>query len=536
MLSNYWFAVCVYDGFSKEWEPATINYVKRPDAPATTLVSPADGEVVEGTFSLKWNAVAVDNYTVEVSSSSDFKSNVYTNTVAATSVSLTADQIGKGTFYWRVITNKADHNSVVSASRSFKIEKVSLGATEKGYTIKTDGCTYEAQNGVSVKNDWFRSYTIDNFTQEGEMNTGTQGDGDQAGSFNRDMIAVGDYVYVSGRSENNSAADLYLRRYDRFTGEHMGDILVGSAANVSYYPLNDLIKDSKGNVYVANLSLNIASTPLVLCQVNVETGETTEVISLTSNYGKRVDHCNVYGDVASGNYYVFAASASTKYVIRWTIEDGELAKTEYTTVNTLFPEDASNLSIAPIVIPVSESDFFVDGHTTALTRYTFKANGKATLTGTFADATYSGAPVEATSLNGGVIFSFNGEKYIGFPNSKDPHQFNIVKTNSAMSYSAMTMCWTLPDNEKFGNHFSTTAQAPMDYIANADGSVSVYVYLPGAGLASYTLTKSSGVDNIIAGDNDAPVKYFNLQGVQVENPVNGIFIRVQGNTATKVVK
>ncbi len=33
---------------------------------------------------------------------------------------------------------------------------------------------------------------------------------------------------------------------------------------------------------------------------------------------------------------------------------------------------------------------------------------------------------------------------------------------------------------------------------------------------------------------DAPVEYYNLQGMRVANPANGIFIRRQGNKATKV--
>jgi hypothetical protein len=46
--------------------------------------------------------------------------------------------------------------------------------------------------------------------------------------------------------------------------------------------------------------------------------------------------------------------------------------------------------------------------------------------------------------------------------------------------------------------------------------------------------ESSSV-NAIAVDNNAPVEYFNLQGVRVANPQNGLFIRRQGNTATKVL-
>lgn len=36
-------------------------------------------------------------------------------------------------------------------------------------------------------------------------------------------------------------------------------------------------------------------------------------------------------------------------------------------------------------------------------------------------------------------------------------------------------------------------------------------------------------------DENAPVEYFNLQGMRVENPANGLFIKRQGNKATKVI-
>lgn len=45
----------------------------------------------------------------------------------------------------------------------------------------------------------------------------------------------------------------------------------------------------------------------------------------------------------------------------------------------------------------------------------------------------------------------------------------------------------------------------------------------------------SGVDPIIAEEIDAPVEYYNLQGVKVANPESGLYIRVQGNKATKVL-
>ncbi len=46
---------------------------------------------------------------------------------------------------------------------------------------------------------------------------------------------------------------------------------------------------------------------------------------------------------------------------------------------------------------------------------------------------------------------------------------------------------------------------------------------------------NSAVSNITVEDNDAPVEYYNLQGVRVANPENGLYIKRQGKTAKKVL-
>lgn len=46
---------------------------------------------------------------------------------------------------------------------------------------------------------------------------------------------------------------------------------------------------------------------------------------------------------------------------------------------------------------------------------------------------------------------------------------------------------------------------------------------------------TTGVEDVDTDATDAPVEYFNLQGVRVDNPGAGIFIRRQGKTVTKVV-
>lgn len=64
----------------------------------------------------------------------------------------------------------------------------------------------------------------------------------------------------------------------------------------------------------------------------------------------------------------------------------------------------------------------------------------------------------------------------------------------------------------------------VDYNGTKEMSAGNYIVL---------LNGVSGVENVAA--ENAPVEYFNLQGVRVANPENGLFIRRQGNTVSKVV-
>ena len=47
---------------------------------------------------------------------------------------------------------------------------------------------------------------------------------------------------------------------------------------------------------------------------------------------------------------------------------------------------------------------------------------------------------------------------------------------------------------------------------------------------------TTGTTNLVIDNNDCAVEYYNLQGVRVSNPENGIFIRRQGNKTIKVIK
>lgn len=66
------------------------------------------------------------------------------------------------------------------------------------------------------------------------------------------------------------------------------------------------------------------------------------------------------------------------------------------------------------------------------------------------------------------------------------------------------------------------------------GSLEAYFSAPGVKNAQYVSgLGETGIDNITA-DSNATTEYYNLQGVRVANPENGLYIRRQGNTVTKV--
>lgn len=53
--------------------------------------------------------------------------------------------------------------------------------------------------------------------------------------------------------------------------------------------------------------------------------------------------------------------------------------------------------------------------------------------------------------------------------------------------------------------------------------------------AMFTVSKTQGVNDVIAADADVAPVYYNLQGVRVTNPANGLYIKVAGEKASKVL-
>lgn len=81
---------------------------------------------------------------------------------------------------------------------------------------------------------------------------------------------------------------------------------------------------------------------------------------------------------------------------------------------------------------------------------------------------------------------------------------------------------------------NTLVTLPATIKAQLDGKYNVRF---DSNTGELTLTQDpggeTGVEEMVV-ETEAPVEYFNMQGMRVENPENGVFIRRQGNKATKV--
>ncbi|MGM9869261.1 MAG: family 10 glycosylhydrolase [Sodaliphilus sp.] len=484
---DWQYAVCVVDRMGFEYEPAFSNATPLlGDADPVTLVSPANGAQLEGeAVEFAFAPVTADSYKLQVSTSSDFASVLFTATSFSSAAgnlvaSCPVSQLGKGTFYWRVQTIRKDYKSVYSDVRSFEITKAPVGTFESGYTIKkdVDADSYATTNGVSLSNLWLRSTDskYSNFPQ------------DLNGFLNRGLAISGENIYISGRYENAVGASTYLDVYSTETGEKIQRIDLSDDASSAGFPANDVMTDASGTVIVSNITTNISSTPLMLYTINTATGKADELAYLVySGSTGRIDHCAVYGDVTQGDYWVFAPLSSGNQVIRWTLKSWGVTATELVTLSNLVPSSASNLGVAPRVIPVDQNTVWVKGASTYPMRYNFSTGA--------VDMRLSDENLvpEGLEANGVAPFEFGDKSYLMYANADHNSSFNFTLAEGAASadINAFTPLWHFPKQGLGNTYLQNWATPCLAVKAADDASVMLYIYAAGNGLAAYQLSKSA---------------------------------------------
>lgn len=163
-----------------------------------------------------------------------------------------------------------------------------------------------------------------------------------------------------------------------------------------------------------------------------------------------------------------------------------------------------------------------------------KANHRGTYFGAKADECID--PETSTGYVGhsinAAISAIKGEPSTGVKDGNGKDVYAYVGKNSGRD------SYTLIYNPAQESHyvFSTHPNTNIGHVARIDYAMLTVEYTPGShtdGVLRISGMSTTGVDDISA-DVNGQARYFNLQGMPVANPTAGIYIRVIGDTATKV--
>lgn len=482
----YWRVATLQPNRIVMWsDAATFKAPVRTPAEAVALVSPANGASFDADFVFKFTPVTAHSIKLQVSKTADFAHVAYETTDFASagnqlSANCVVSVLGKGTFYWRVVSSRKYYSDQASEVRRFTITKVPIGELEPGYVMKQDidANAYDAVNGYRLTNKWVRSVKSEygNITFENK------------GQLNRGFAVVGDTIYVSGRESASTTAPAYLYLYSADTGERIKRMSLGYEATVPYYPCNDVQTDHAGNLVISNLSLNVGTTPLVLLSVDKTTGALTKVASLTFSglEESRIDHCAVAGDVKSGDFSVFACPRYSTKLLRWQFRGGKLASQQSVTMKGYAPSHATSSGIAPQLYAQDENIVYINGSGIYFTRYNFA-------TGAIDGAFSTGSPMapEGTNGNGGTAFTLGGAHYMLYPSGdfNSSFNFNLVQNTTDTSFAGHELMWCFP-KRGLGNVNSDTWSAQCTAVPVSATDAMLYLYVPGNGMAAYQLSKN----------------------------------------------
>ena len=204
--------------------------------------------------------------------------------------------------------------------------------------------------------------------------------------------------------------------------------------------------------------------------------------------------------------------------------------------------DPATLVAATHIFSEWESDAYQYGY--LATAYELKAGEKYTL---FALGTTYGVfgigysvsettpEVQAPSHNqvGEGVIEFQISREIVFTPAADSHVIYTCFEPTVAGIQTLAAEATIEHEGK-----TYTLAADNKVLVNQSGQLHYFAMDPATGVKSAVNTlefsKTTGINDIDVDNANAPVEYFNLQGIRVENPANGLYIRRQGNKVEKI--
>lgn len=143
-------------------------------------------------------------------------------------------------------------------------------------------------------------------------------------------------------------------------------------------------------------------------------------------------------------------------------------------------------------------------------------------------------PKFTQNADGAVVFvSKAGELHIRLEN-RDKDGNPIVDVASSMLARAAEVEWTNKVAEESEEYVIPVPTEPVHTVYIEAKSVNNGIHSEVNKLTLNQEGTTTGIEGVEAENENAPVEYFNLQGVRVMNPGQGLYIRRQGNRVEKV--
>ncbi len=440
-----------------------------------------------------------------------------------------------------------------------------------------DPADYETINGVQLTNRWLNARS--NNRWDGALIP-------FYGMYNKARTATiaGDKALVGYSKTVDGTDTAHIVVYDLADGFYEKEVMLTEFVDSTqtWNPIKGLLcanqigTDQFGHVYIGGYQANVGTTPIVVYVIDdMDTGRVHRVAELTfpatedaATKAGRMDYFHVIGDITGekAGAVLMTALSNTKNVHRWMLEeggtewyggfDGKVAMN--TDALTTYPADQTSWSTGAVCTMVLDSEFsgemfYIDGNTTYPALY----NTTGVMLDSFEDATDVQPQDVAQNGVAELTLEFTDENGEGTGESKafliyainqynkgNGWESNICEFGEGMAFAGMTKYWTFPaaglGKESDGGQrvHNLMTQAVKD--KNGKNGFYIFNFKCNAGFGVYCLAEEGfedanvGVEDIVAEEAGEAV-YYNLQGVKVANPENGLYIVKRGNKATKEV-
>lgn len=458
------------------------------------------------------------------------------------------------------------------------MKKTLLLATLATALAATSAAAYDVVDGFTCQNIWEKSLIKGNY-EKTEYDFIKNGDYDRARTMTiadidgvKKMIVGYSHKISVGEELNSGSAHIVI--IDMLTGKYEGCVQLTCDGKTidDLLVINSVGTDDFGNVWFCPYRENFqkadgTSRPVPFYIIkDFKTGVCENIFTLTlpdteSEQAARTDYYDVVGDVTgqkAGTVVMTAGceGSTSACVFGWQRDQGSdkwdahLSDGGYysMTIDETYPAGATTFNYGSMVYMVRDDEhtgslFYVDGFTTLPTLYNTEGAPLEMLT-SLDDNNQDCKPI-VEGCNGVHEFSIGDTNFIAWPlsdHNKGTQQLGIMTLGEGGSFAGMKKLWTVPEEglgsvSDGGMRIHCIQSVP---VTDAAGKHGVYLshYRCRNGFGTYLIAEngfSAGVNDVIADEDvNAPVEYYNLQGVRISEPAAGqLVIKRQGTKATK---